>query len=315
MIALADRARALGWRNEARSASTPLRADKLAAMLGLSALLAVCANSVLPEIEVKQRAPSDTALPARTGPLTDRETFVGGYTGLPYTYPDDVQFEKPDGSKFTLRDVGWDAKPFDDPIYYGARVIRWSRLSPLGSMIDFTHAKAYSQREQEVTISGQGAETTKKIRDIFHHFEFTHGHNMLTLNGLFRLPWRTSAFSPYVGLGGGVSIPHTEVQFRGERGRTYEYQLTGPVLQVVAGLEIRVPRLSYFVEYKFTFAPYRAPLHLRDGTNAFADLWLQFRRWWEGRDPAGGWLTTQLTSHQVIAGMGYRSGNALATAP
>lgn len=293
-----------------------LSSDKLGAVVALAVLGVVCATSTLPQIDAKQEAPETAA--ARIGPLTDRETFIGAYTGAPYTYPSDVRFQKPDGSELTIHDVAWDGKPFDDPIYYGARVVRWSRMSPIGGMIDFTHGKAYSQSEQEVSFSGQGLRDgpeTRKISDIFHKLEFTHGHNMLTLNGLFRLPWRTSAFSPYVGLGAGVSIPHTEVQFRGEPGRTYEYQLTGPVLQVVAGLEVRVPRLSYFVEYKFTLAPYRAPLHLRDGTLVFADLWQQFRRWWEGREPAGGWLTTRLTSHQVIAGMGYRSGNVLAAGP
>ena len=34
-----------------------------------------------------------------------------------------------------------------------------------------------------------------------------------------------------------------------------------------------------------------------------------------GRPPEGGWLTTRLTSHQVIAGLGVRSGNALAARP
>ncbi|MCL4768270.1 MAG: hypothetical protein KJZ80_18780 [Hyphomicrobiaceae bacterium] len=308
--------RILRRRAHAHAEDHASRTDKIAAVLALVALLSICATTTLPQLDAERQAP-DAAAPAdRLGPLTDRELFVGGYTGAPYTYPGDVRFQKPDGSELTVHDVGWDARPFDDPIYYGVRVARWSGMSPFGSMVDFTHSKVYSQREQEVRLSGQGPDAalpaTRKIRDIFHHFEFTHGHNMLTLNGLFRLPWRTKAFSPYVGLGAGVSIPHTEVQFRGERGRTYEYQLTGPVLQVVAGLEIRVPRLSYFVEYKFTFAPYRAPLHLRDGTTVFADLWRQFLRWWEGREPAGGWLTTRLTSHQVIAGMGYRSGNALA---
>lgn len=319
MIAYVKGVCAADWRAEARTVHAWPSSDKLGALIALIALAVVCATSTLPQVEAERHASDAETAAQRLGPLTDRETFIGGYTGVPYTYPDDVRFQKPDGSELTVHDVAWDGKPFDDPIYYGARVVRWSRNSSLGGMIDFTHGKAYSQREQEVRLSGQGLAEgqpeTRKISDIFHKLEFTHGHNMLTLNGLFRLPWGTSAIKPYVGLGAGVSIPHTEVQFRGVRGRTYEYQFTGPVLQVVGGLEIRVPRLSYFVEYKFTFAPYRAPLHLRDGTTAVADLWRQFARWWEGSEPAGGWLTTRLTSHQVIAGMGYRSGNVLAAAP
>src|SRR5690606_10341169 len=156
---------------------------------------------------------------------------------------------------------------------------------------------------------------TKKISDMCHKLEFTHGHNMRTLNGAFRLPWGTSATKPYVGRRAGPTAPHPAVPLRAERGRTYEPQFTRPAPQVVGGLGLRVPRLSYFVEYKFTIAPYRAPLHLGDGSLPFAGLWHQFLRWWEGSEPAGGWLTTRLTSHQVIAGMGYRSGNVLAAGP
>ena len=48
--------------------------------------------------------------------------------------------------------------------------------------------------------------------------------------------------------GSGVSLPHSEVQMKTERGRTYEYQYTGPALQALIGLEFRVPRMSYFLE-------------------------------------------------------------------
>lgn len=297
------------------SAFDLLALEKSASALALLALLALCATSPLPQLrtelesaELSRAEPSEGAAPPQA-----REHFIGAYTGAPYTYPSDVRFQRPDGSDFTIHGVEWDAKPFKDPIYYGARWARWSAMSSLGQMLDFTHSKVYSRREQQVSVSGlRGGEAlagSRKIGDIFHHFEFTHGHNMLTLNGLYRLPWRTSYFSPYVGIGAGASIPHSEVQFKGERGRTYEYQYTGPVLQILGGLEIRVPRISYFVEYKFTFAPYHAPLHLRDGTIVFADLWQQLMRWWSGREPDGGWLTTRLTSHQVISGMGYRTGS------
>jgi lipid A oxidase len=307
------------WGQRCRPASGASQvAGKLGAGLALLALSAACAASILPSLDTKVDAPRTATEPAasRLGPVTERETFIGAYTGAPYTYPSDVRFTKPDGTDFTVHDVGWDAKPFDDPIYYGARVVRWSRDSALGKMVDFTHSKVYSRREQEVrtsgTRSGVTQDETKRVGDIFHHFEFTHGHNMLTLNGLLRLPWRLSFLSPYVGIGAGASLPHTEVQFKGERARTYEYQFAGPAVQFVAGFEVRVPRISYFIEYKFSFAPYSVPLHVRDGSTLFADLWHQLSRWWGGREPAGGWLTTQLASHQLIAGMGYRNGNTLA---
>jgi hypothetical protein len=238
------------------------------------------------------------------------ETFVGAYGGMPYTYASDVRLTRP-GTDMTVHGVDWEGRPFDNPIYYGARVARWLPMSNLGGMIDFTHSKAYSPLDQTVRISGTKDGTAlapeAKLGERFHKLEFTHGHNMLTLNGLVRLPFGSAFVSPYVGLGAGVSLPHTEVQLKGEGFRTYEYQYTGPALQFVFGLELRVPRLSYFVEYKFSFADYLAPLHKRDGGWIGFDLWHQAQRWWRGGTPEGGWVATVLASHQVIAGMGYRS--------
>ncbi len=77
---------------------------------------------------------------------------------------------------------------------------------------------------------------------------------MLTLNGLFRLPSIGLRLHPYVGIGAGVALPHSEVQMVKDPGRTYEYQYAGPVGQALIGIEFRVPRMSYFFEYKFTLA-------------------------------------------------------------
>jgi lipid A oxidase len=75
----------------------------------------------------------------------------------------------------------------------------------------------------------------------------------------------------------------------------------------VLGAEFRIPRLSYFVEYKWTSASYRVPLHYRETKSLFSDLAHQFLRWRSGKEPEGGWATTRLASHQVISGMGYRT--------
>ena len=88
--------------------------------------------------------------------------------------------------------------------------------------------------------------------------EFSHGHNMLMLTGLVRLPGIGPRLSPYAGLGGGVLLPHTEVELaQGNHPRTYEYNYAGPTGQALVGLEIRLSRMSFFVEYKFTYARLR----------------------------------------------------------
>jgi len=239
-----------------------------------------------------------------------REVMLGGYVGAPYTYNSDVTVKKVGQHDLTAHDVGWDGEPFIDPLYYGARIVRWFEGGQTGAMIDFTHSKVLARLDEQVkfsgTLGGATAPETAKLRDIFRRLEATHGHNMLTLNGLMRLSPLGSRLFPYVGLGAGVSLPHSEVQMMKDPGRTYEYQYTGPVAQAVIGIELRVPRMSYFLEYKFSLASYEMPLTHRDGSILFLDLWRQLSRWWSGEEPPGGRLATRLTSHQVIGGLGVR---------
>ncbi len=240
------------------------------------------------------------------------ETLYAAYGGVTHTHASDVLFRKAGVTDLTAHGVEWIGRPFKSPIYYGLRGMHWGAGGRFGGMVDFTHAKAISVREQTVRFSGtrdgKPADGQAKIGDTFRHLEFSHGHNMLTLNGLLRLAPMSGSLRPYVGAGVGLSLPHTEVQFLDETKRTYEYQMTGGVGQVVAGFEIRLPRASVIVEYKFSFAPYSVPLSLRDGSkgNAFVDYWVQFSRWWRGEATEGGWLWTNLASHHVIVGVGYR---------
>ncbi len=78
---------------------------------------------------------------------------------------------------------------------------------------------------------------------------------MLLFNGLVRLPGIGARISPYAGAGVGASLPHTEVELtNGGHPRTYEYNYAGPATQALLGVEIRLARVSFFVEYKFTYA-------------------------------------------------------------
>jgi hypothetical protein len=258
----------------------------------------------------------DAAAAAARAELVERvryrgdEFLIAAYGGAPYTYASDVRIDRP-GTEMTVHDVEWQGKPFDDPIYYGVRVARWFPQSSFGTMLDFMHSKVYAPLDQRVKLSGtkdgQTLPPAATIGDLFHKLEFTHGHNLLTLNLLHRLPSLGSLLSPYVGAGFGVALPHTEVQLKGTGERTYAYQYAGPAAQLVIGVEIRVPRLSYFVEYKFTSASYRVPLQNVDGDSLPLDLWHQFKGWMTGSVPPDGWASTWLTSHQIIGGMGIRT--------
>ena len=243
-----------------------------------------------------------------------REYFIGGYVGAPYHHRSDVSIKQPGGTDLTLKDVGWYTRPFKSPIYYGARVARWSGRQPFGLMVDFTHSKALALLDERLAVEGKldgkALPEHTTIRKHFRRLEFSHGHNMLTVNALYRLPSPSLRISPYLGLGAGVSLPHAEFRRQDDTPRTYEYQYTGPAFKALFGLELRVARMSYFLEYQFTFAPYAMPLTNMDGTWLVVDLWRQFSRWWRGEPPKSGWLRTQLTSHQIVAGMGARISRA-----
>ena len=245
-----------------------------------------------------------------------RETTFAAYLGAPYHYPSDVRVQKAKQNDFVVKDVEWYTHPFENPLYYGARIQRWFANGRTGTMVDFTHSKAYAPLTQAAkfeglnggrgTYAGNPIPETAQISDFFKRLEFTHGHNMLTLNGLIRIFGFSNRIQPYAGLGAGISLPHAEVQMVADPNRTYEYQYTGPNAQALAGIELRLKTGSIFIEYKFTIADYLMPVTHRDGSLLPIDLWNQFSRWWAGSEPPGGWLSARLTSHQVIGGFVVR---------
>ena len=235
-----------------------------------------------------------------------KETTFGAYLGAPYHHPSDFNLKNATDTDFTIKNVEWYTQPFKNPLYYGARIQRWSANGTTGGMIDFVHSKAIAPRDQQAklegTIGGKPVPETARIGDMMKKLEWSHGHNMLTLNGLFRFAGFSNTFVPYVGAGAGVSLPHSEMALTTDEARTYEYQYTGPAAQALFGVEFRLRTGSIFLEYKFTIADYRAPHTYRDGSLFPLDMWRQFSRWWPGEEPPGGWGSNRLTSHQVVGG-------------
>jgi hypothetical protein len=248
-------------------------------------------------------AASPSAVSTATNP--DRERNFGAYLGAPYHYPSDFHVTADGRRDLTVKNVEWYTHPFEHPLYYGVRYQSWLSGGRFGTMVDFTHSKAYAPMDQDAkmegTLDGKPAPDHARIGDVFKRLEFTHGHNMLTFNGLMRF-MSFGILSPYAGLGAGVSLPHAEMHLAADQARTYEYQYAGPIGQALVGLELRLPSGSLFVEYKFTLADYSAPITHRDGSLLGSDLWNQFARWWSGEPPPGGFGSTRLTSHQVIGG-------------
>ncbi len=304
----------------ARPAWRPRRpdADSFGVMAGVLAL-GLWAGVMMSDTDGRAEQTVGHGRSSRDGSevATAPEWMTGPYFGVPNTHPSDMRFLKDGQTDLTVHDINWDGKPFKSPIYYGVRSVRWR--GGHGTMLDFTHSKTISQPGQMVRFSGtrdgKPAPGPATIGDTFKHLEFSHGHNTLTLNGLMRLGRIGPSLAPYVGGGLGVALPHTEIQFKDEAKRTYEYQFAGPAGQALAGIEIRLPRVSLFVEYKFTLARMSAPLTGNDSRGwGYGDIPAQFVRWMRGEKPRSGVATTTLASHQLVGGFGVRS-VAAPTAP
>lgn len=306
----------LGWSGELARPGSPRLWNVLTTLAAAMLITASTAASVMEQARVDdepaeaQRSGSGDQSSTALG----RETIIGAFTGQPYTYPSDARFENPNAkgaTDFTIKDVHWYTDPFKSPIYYGWRAAHWFSSGKAGAGVDFIHSKAFAPLGDEAdfsgTLDGQPLSPRAHIKDVLSKFEFSHGHNMLLLNGFLRLPGIGARVSPYVGAGAGVLLPHTEVELaNGSRPRTYEYNYAGPAGQALAGVEIRLARLSVFVEYKFTYGHYGAPLSEVDGSWLPLDLWRQAKRWLAGEPPPGGHISTEIASHQVVGGVAVR---------
>lgn len=165
-------------------------------------------------------------------------SVYGGVQGAPHS---DVEITGPTAPQnFT---AGWEGNSFTSPPYYGVRGTWWleSLGQPnLGISLDFSHAKVYADDETLVT-SG------------FSHFEMTDGINILTLNALYKFDVGSPSWTPYVGAGAGINVPHIEVTR--PSGSTSEYQLGGASLQAQAGIAYNInENWSVFTEYKGNYS-------------------------------------------------------------
>lgn len=305
---------------------------RAAAGIAMAAVFAQGAVTLFPATLPSGDAAREGAPASSSGArdMTGRETIVGGYLGVPDHARSDVKMVRPDGTDLLMKNIRWDAEPFRFPIYAGVRVTRWQ--GAFGGMIDFMHDKAIARvgkgaHGRKVTgeraipdvidvegkLKGQPAAPQYKITDIIERLEFSHGHNMLLPTALLRLANLSPWFRPYVGVGAGVAIPHVEVfpAGEGEEGRTNEYQLAGPAMQGVFGIEIPLKSGPVFLEYKYTWASLQT--NLTGGQTPswcncdfVSDFVRNGLRWWRGEAPIHGTLSTTIRTHQVVGGAGYR---------
>jgi lipid A oxidase len=139
--------------------------------------------------------------------------------------------------------VPWDGKSFESPPYWGVRGIYWFDANPSwGVMIDYNHAKIYSDLGAAVPVKGTrdgvALNGTDRVSNTFGILEFTDGLNEIYLGGTYR--WQHERWTPYVGLGVGLSVPHVEVRRAGSAVKTLDYQVAG-----VAVRRSGRPRISH----------------------------------------------------------------------
>ncbi|HTM77983.1 MAG TPA: outer membrane beta-barrel protein [Devosia sp.] len=211
-------------------------------------------------------------LPLAAGTVADEleVSLYGGMNESSHTYGELSNGTNVQGGYFK-----WDGLSFNAPIYYGARVAYWPKsLANWGFALDFTHAKAYADLDQ----LGAG--------DSYSVLEFTDGLNLLTANALYKHDW-DNGLRAYGGLGAGISLPHVEVTTKASTvvgaSTTFEYQVTGPALQALAGASYEfADNWRVFGEYKLSHTINEA--RLTGGVGTFS---------------------TNITSHHLLAGISY----------
>lgn len=169
-------------------------------------------------------------------------SLYSGYQTAPHSV---VSGEDPSGIGDFRFTAGWEGKSTELPPYWGVRGTWWTS-DQLGYGLEFNHAKTYAE---QYTLEDNGFET----------LEFTDGLNIVTANVFRRFPGQERAWTPYMGAGIGLSVPHVEVETTGER--TYGYQVTGPAVTWIAGVTVPIgENWQVFGEYKGTYSQNNADL-------------------------------------------------------
>ena len=194
------------------------------------------------------------------------ETVATFYLGANASPESIVNYDFNLGSEPQSTSVAWDGETFKMPPYFGLRMTWWGDAHPnWGLAIDNVHAKV----------------AASPMPDGFTTLEFTDGVNMITGNLHYRY-LNDSKFTPYAGVGIGITTPHVEVTNTAGTSETFRYQFGGPAAQVLAGLEHNI----------------------NDQWSVFGEL--KFAKFWIGVDlDGGGSLSTDILSRQIAFGINY----------
>ena len=189
------------------------------------------------QVRLARCALGATVLALLAGPAA-AEMELSLYSGWQTAPHSRIKGDYPGGGSYDEL-IGWDGKSFEMPPYYGVRGTWW-RDGRFGLGLEFTHTKVYAPDDEAAAMG-------------FKNFEFTDGHNILTLNALHRWPDQWQGVTPYVGGGLGIAFPHVDAETTGGD-KTFGYQLTGPAVRLIAGASYDInERWAVFGEYQFVY--------------------------------------------------------------
>lgn len=192
------------------------------------------------------------------------EFVISAFTGMAMTDNTDLHVTQPN-ENLTFHNVRFNGDDFASPPYYGGRLSYYlnRNTSGFGFGLEFFHPKAHLQTGDTVQVTGtrNGAPVNdnEPISNTIQTFNNSHGLNFATADVFYRFVFHNRDTSllgrvqPYLGGGIGAVIPHVQSEINGVGYGSY--QLHGPGVQAIAGLNIDIFRhFSVFGEYKFTYA-------------------------------------------------------------
>jgi hypothetical protein len=197
------------------------------------------------------------ATPARA------DWVLAGFLGGAATQEATLRIEQPGlGSDFEARDVTFDGRSFEFPVYYGYRLM-WTgpRQGRIGFEAELIHLKVYADTAAPVSVRGTirttAVDRTMRLGEVVERFSISHGLNLLFGNVVLHQPLggtgplRERRLVLAVRAGAGPTLPHPESTIDGRTHEQYEWgRVAG---QIAAGVAFRVaPHLAALAEYKVT---------------------------------------------------------------
>src|SRR3954469_7099909 len=133
--------------------------------------------------------------------LADAQWYVAGYLGANHTLAAPITIDQPAaGTSLRFDDVPFEARPFESPQYYGARVGRlFGERRRFGVEFEWFHPKVYADTSAAVHVigrlAGTNVDTTTRMDAIVQRYSMSHGMNFALVNAVLRIPMSQNADS------------------------------------------------------------------------------------------------------------------------